>query len=231
MPSKSELIEFSNRLNYALDLVNFPRKGEGRQVAMAELCGVSTKGARRWLEAESYPDTGRIVEISEKLNISVEWLMTGVGKIESSTMLNKLPNVGNTEFEWTKIPLISWAQIPQFVSDPQAFLTKAQEWLQVMLPKRQSYFALIIVDQAISGLSKSKSFLIVSPTIKPIHQCKVIAQWTGSKQPSCYTYLEDFPNHFLKPLGNDYPPVQIDEVNRSAEIYGVVSQIYTLEAF
>ena len=231
MPTKSELIEFSNRLNYALDLIDFPCKGKGRQGALGKLCGVSAKGARRWLEAEAYPDTGRIADISEKLHISVEWLMTGRGKVQSSDILARFPKIANTEFEWKEIPLISWYQIYQFISDPLPFLAKQQQWLQAMIPKEQSFFGLTILDQSISAFANSKSFLIISPTIKPIHQCKVIAEWAGSDKPSCYIYLEDFPHYFLKPLGKDYPPVQIDMVNRPVKIYGVVSQIYTVEVF
>lgn len=39
--------------------------------------GVSQKGARKWLEAESIPDTKRIPQMAARLGVSAEWLLTG----------------------------------------------------------------------------------------------------------------------------------------------------------
>lgn len=70
---------FADRLNLALDKARVPQKGSGRQKHVAQMFGVSEKGARKWLEGEGWPDTKRIPEIAAALNVFGEWLLTGQG--------------------------------------------------------------------------------------------------------------------------------------------------------
>ncbi|MEY8205430.1 MAG: helix-turn-helix transcriptional regulator [Bermanella sp.] len=77
------LIAFSRRLNKLLDNIDYPPKNQGRQGAMAKDFGVSQKGARKWLEAESFPKPSRMMEMAEKYNVSYEWLSTGQGDATS----------------------------------------------------------------------------------------------------------------------------------------------------
>ncbi len=72
---------FSARLNLALDHFGVPVKGKGRQNAVAEMFKVSQKGARKWLEREGMPKTERIVEMSQRLGVRAEWLLTGEGEM------------------------------------------------------------------------------------------------------------------------------------------------------
>lgn len=71
---------FSAKLNALLDYVGFPKKGDGRQKALANDFGVSQKGARKWLEAESLPTTarlGKIVKKYEKTGVTTDWFLSG----------------------------------------------------------------------------------------------------------------------------------------------------------
>lgn len=93
-----ERIEFSRRLNEALDEspLKVPPKGDGRQVYVSRIFEVDQKGARKWLEGEGFPKMQRCIEISKKLSVSVEWLLTGRGNkrmvdpadIQLATLLN-----------------------------------------------------------------------------------------------------------------------------------------------
>ncbi|MBU2843797.1 helix-turn-helix domain-containing protein [Acidithiobacillus thiooxidans] len=75
----SELIAFSQRLNASLDALGFPPKGKGRQEALGKEMGVSQKGARKWLEGESFPSEQRKRRLADFCRVRYEWLYTGVG--------------------------------------------------------------------------------------------------------------------------------------------------------
>lgn len=68
---------FSERLNEVLDRAKLPPKGAGRQKRLGDDWGVSQKGARKWLEGESIPETARLIEMAIRYRVSFEWLATG----------------------------------------------------------------------------------------------------------------------------------------------------------
>lgn len=79
MKPKATVADFSKRLNECLDETNVPAKGKGRQGYVAKQFGVSQAAARKWLEAVSYPETPRVIELCDAYDICVEWLLTGRG--------------------------------------------------------------------------------------------------------------------------------------------------------
>lgn len=80
MGTDKEREAFAARLNELCDDMKLPPKGEGRQVALAKKFEVSQKGARKWLEAESMPQTQKIIEIARWACVSTEWLLSGRGE-------------------------------------------------------------------------------------------------------------------------------------------------------
>lgn len=70
--------EFSKRLNLALE--NKGLQERGRATELAKVFGVTPKAAGKWLNADSIPDTKRIIDLALWLEVSVEWLLTGNGK-------------------------------------------------------------------------------------------------------------------------------------------------------
>lgn len=74
-----ELQAFAGRLNEALDEQGIPPKGKGRQGIVGKMFGVSQKGARKWLEGESFPDTDRFASMAAQLNRNTEYLFFGRG--------------------------------------------------------------------------------------------------------------------------------------------------------
>ena len=79
---EDEKAKFSARLNMALDEspLGIPAKGEGRQVVVAKMFSVGQKAARKWMEGEGFPEMEKCIIIARKLNVSIEWLLTGRGK-------------------------------------------------------------------------------------------------------------------------------------------------------
>lgn len=77
MENNPELKAFSRRMHEICNDMNLPT--HGRQSDLAKVFNVSQKGARKWLEAESFPRWEHVVRITEWAGVTVEWLMTGRG--------------------------------------------------------------------------------------------------------------------------------------------------------
>lgn len=82
MPTQNmEKLQFSLRLNEVMDEspLGIPVKGSGRQMVVAKMFGVGQKAARKWMEGEGFPEMEKCIQIAKKLNVSLEWLLTGRG--------------------------------------------------------------------------------------------------------------------------------------------------------
>jgi hypothetical protein len=75
MEENHELEAFSRRMHEICDDMKLPV--HGRQSGLAKLFNVSQKGARKWLEAESFPRWEHIIRITGWAGVTVEWLVTG----------------------------------------------------------------------------------------------------------------------------------------------------------
>jgi len=73
--------EFSQRLNQVADLLKVPPVGKNRQSVMGKMFGVSQEAARKWLSGEGMPQLTKCIEICNKANISIDWLLTGKGSM------------------------------------------------------------------------------------------------------------------------------------------------------
>jgi len=107
---------FAQRLNQALDEAGIPRKGHGRQALVGKMFGMSQKGARKWLEGESLPDTARIPQIAQRLGVRSEWLLSGLGPKRSGESQVQEPGgpyplpAGAKPASVRRIPVISYIQ-------------------------------------------------------------------------------------------------------------------------
>ena len=99
---KDEKLLFAERLNHALDIFGIPPKGKGRQITVAKMFAVSQKGASKWLEGQSFPETERLSIIAKRLNVNFEWLVTGKGHIN----IESIPSPSN--YSMKRIPLLDW---------------------------------------------------------------------------------------------------------------------------
>lgn len=83
---------FSERLNICLDKEGFPPKNRGRIQLLAEMVGLTHRGAGKWISGESAPPAKKYESLAKKLNVNERWLRTGEGsmiKEEASTNLYK----------------------------------------------------------------------------------------------------------------------------------------------
>jgi len=71
--------KFSQRLHEALDDMNYPRMGHGRQSALAKELKLSPQLIGKWLKGEDFPKTSQLVKVSQFLSVRSNWLLSGAG--------------------------------------------------------------------------------------------------------------------------------------------------------
>lgn len=76
----NEKKRFSERLNDALDNIQFPKLGAGRQARLAELLEAPPLDAGRWLKGEAFPPTSVLVRLSDMTQTRSNWLLSGHGE-------------------------------------------------------------------------------------------------------------------------------------------------------
>jgi len=71
---------FAQRLNDALDNIDFPQLGAGRQARLAELLDVPASNVSHWLKGESFPRTSALIKLSDLTKTRSNWLLSGQGE-------------------------------------------------------------------------------------------------------------------------------------------------------
>lgn len=69
--------EFAQRLLEVCNDKKLPERGRLKQ--LGKLFGVSYQAAKRWLDAETFPQTETLLAIAEWGQVNVNWLLQGVG--------------------------------------------------------------------------------------------------------------------------------------------------------
>jgi transcriptional regulator with XRE-family HTH domain len=124
---RDEKKEFSKRLHIALESSGASGGGRHRpytQESVGKMFGVSQKGARKWLKGEGFPKTEQCIAIAKKLDVALEWLMTGKGPM-------RMTNPGVEAASMAEAVLDVWMMMSPEVQ---------QEWLdfgQWLLDKRK----------------------------------------------------------------------------------------------
>ncbi len=70
---------FSERLNFCLDKLGFPPKNYGRIQLLADMVGLTHRGAGKWVSGESSPPSGKFAILAKQLQVNELWLRTGEG--------------------------------------------------------------------------------------------------------------------------------------------------------
>lgn len=68
-------VEFAKRLHDAMDKKGYPVRGRAR--VLSKEFQISDKGAGKWLNGESIPETSKIPLIAKFLDVKSEWLISG----------------------------------------------------------------------------------------------------------------------------------------------------------
>ncbi len=136
------LAEFSTRLNEALTNKGLPVRG--RATELAKFFKITPKAASKWLNSEAMPDTKKIIDLAEWLDVSVEWLLTGKEKTSSFPTQGsiKISPMGFRTAEDKKfsirIPVYRHVKascgdgIENFLEDPSGYLDMDPELLRYL---------------------------------------------------------------------------------------------------
>ena len=76
----NEKLRFAERLNDALDNVQYPKLGSGRKSRLAELLGNPSIEVNRWLKGQAFPPTSVLVKLSDLTKTRSNWLLSGNGE-------------------------------------------------------------------------------------------------------------------------------------------------------
>lgn len=79
---------FQHRLAKALDKEGFPPINRGRIQRLADIMGLSHRGAGKWLDGATTPPAKKCPFLAEKLRVDTEWLITGKGNMVRETSGN-----------------------------------------------------------------------------------------------------------------------------------------------
>lgn len=140
--------QFSNRLNLCLDKEGFPPKNRGRIQLLAEMVGLTHRGASKWINGESIPPAKKFASLAMKLNVSEKWLRFGEGSMLESR--NTLPKQNCTNDE------IAIYRMDNFLSEEK----KIEKIIQWTPPYEGHFFGIILDTEAMSPRFPKNSILL-----------------------------------------------------------------------
>ncbi|OGO90105.1 MAG: hypothetical protein A3F10_06995 [Coxiella sp. RIFCSPHIGHO2_12_FULL_42_15] len=226
---------FSDRLNLLLDLNHFPKKGKGRQNALADLLNVSQIAARKWLENEGTPKTARIIEIARKFNANMDWLMSGTGEpllsgmnsklLRKEVIENQFSTPEPTQIHW--VPVIKWSSIEASAEKITPGHLENTGFVPIPISKctRNSYALVVTGESMTSPHGHEHSFLpgqiiVINPLKQPKSGDFVIAKPDDHKEAVFKQFIIEGSALFLKPLNPRYPITELKDQN---QIIGAVT--------
>lgn len=220
--SNMKNIEFAERFKQAVANSGV----EDTQEALSRLLGVSGVMIWSYRTGEKLPRMATAVRIADKLNVDVNWLLTGKRYPQQNVELAGM-NLSR------KIPLISNDGIAKWLYNKDQFENKdAKQWLyQPNVEHGSRTFAFEVSgDSMTSPYPTQKSYyhgtiIYVDPDKTVVSGCKVVA-CTQEGEYVFKTYIEDMGKRYLKAINPQYPMVEITD---DMVICGVVIGAYVPE--
>jgi SOS-response transcriptional repressor LexA len=142
---------FSERLNIALDKEGFPQKNRGRIQLLAEMVGLSHRGASKWVNGETCPPAKKYFDLAKKLNVREEWLRTGQGQ-----MTDEPADAGTFSYPSSSLTSVPVYHTENFFSSDK----KPIKHVSCDLPAKGELFAIMLETEAMSPRFPVKSVII-----------------------------------------------------------------------
>lgn len=142
---------FSERLNLSLDKLGFPPKHCGRIQLLADMVGLSHRGAGKWVNGQCSPPMSKFPILAKQLKVSEHWLRTGEGLMchnESSIQLQNALGVIQD------IPMYALHQLTQ----PNR---KSYQLMSCLLPYAGDFFGVVLHTEAMSPRFPMGSILVL----------------------------------------------------------------------
>ena len=145
---------FADRLNICLDKEGFPPKNRGRIQLLAEMVGLTHRGASKWINNEASPPAKKFSSLAKKLNVNEEWLRTGEGAMQAS---NESPCKHNTKTVLLDINIYS---IDSILSEKKVILST----IKGTFPYKAQFFGITLDTEAMSPRFPKGSIIIFDET-------------------------------------------------------------------
>jgi hypothetical protein len=122
----NEKIRFSERLNDALDNVQFPKLGGGRKSRLAKHLGKPPIDVNRWLKGQAFPPTSVLIKLSDLTKARSNWLLSGNGEAYDENANPRgngknLPTTGQEKLNKEALDMsLAWMKLPKQQRDAMA---------------------------------------------------------------------------------------------------------------
>ena len=170
---------FAYRLNLCLDKEGFPPKHRGRIQLLAEMVGLTHRGASKWINGESCPPAKKYASLARKLNVNEHWLRTGEGDMTEMSPLEQ------TEKEQGFVLDINIYDVNSLLSEHKIVLNT----LKCSLSYMGHFFGVRLDTEAMSPRFPKNSIIIFDDAI-PKDGDFVLVNYIGYPSPIFRQYLE-----------------------------------------
>lgn len=164
---------FSERLNICLDKEGFPPKNHGRIQLLAEMVGLTHRGASKWVNGQSSPPAGKYAALAKKLNVCESWLRTGEGSMlghsDSQHISGAMGLPQNVDI-YTIDELMSKEKIPH-------------KTMSCVLPYKGHFFGVTLETEAMSPRFPNGSIIIFDEHALPKDGDFVLVRFAGLPEP------------------------------------------------
>lgn len=150
--------DFSKRLHMAMDNAQLPLRGRAR--ILSQTFGISDKGAGKWLKGEAIPETSKIPLIAHFLNVNAEWLLSGIGAMNSTDKKQS-----NTQSINDLVPVLSWQQANQ-PNSLKNIDTNHKDWLAAHPNMVKDCYALKVLGESMLPEFRPHDHIYVTTNIK-----------------------------------------------------------------
>lgn len=141
---------FSVRLNLCLDKEGFPPKNRGRIQLLAEMVGLTHRGASKWVNGESSPPAKKFPILAKKLNVNERWLRTGEGHIDD---VDQNGSKNEHYSQWIEVPIYF---ADNFLSDKKLIY----KTIHCSLTTKGNFFGVLLDSEAMSPRFPMGSIII-----------------------------------------------------------------------
>lgn len=223
-------IDFSKRLHAAMDSAGYPVRGRAR--ILSKEFSVSDKGAGKWLNADSIPETSKIPLIASFLKVNSEWLISGVGEMKSNTIETaSYENNISAPFliSGRSVPVISWVQAGAWTTvEAVPSGTQYDEWLPPNPKCGKHGYGLEVVGESMLPDFRPGDKIYVNPDFQ-INDLKtgdlVIVACDGETEATFKKLIVESNGMYLEPLNPKWIN-KIMELREGCKLVGKVVGLY-----
>lgn len=164
---------FAERLNICLDKEGFPPKNHGRIQLLAEMVGLTHRGASKWVNGQSAPPAGKYASLANKLHVSAKWLQTGEGAMLGSGDTEQLSGAMGLPQD------VSIYSINELMSERKI----PQKIIKCVLPYKGSFFGITLETEAMSPRFPNGSIIIFDDHALPKDGDFLLVSYEGLPEP------------------------------------------------